>query len=122
MDQQSVLGPMEERYYARRESRKVLAMYHVMRAEHPELTGTELYQTIVASLTRSDADVANVAAQAIVRAAGQSFAAWPSERALTFRDVVHYLCFECFTRSRHNKGWTLTSIREVVDSVIPKDL
>jgi hypothetical protein len=112
------LWTREERQYAKRESRKALAMYHAVRAEHPELAGLPLYEQVVVSLTGASAE----AAQALVRAAEQSFAVWPSERELTFRDVVHYLCFEGFTRSHSDRGWTRTSLRDVADSVIPKDL
>ena len=109
---------IEERRYTKRESRKALAIYHAVHAQHPELTGIALYEKIAESL----AEVGAEAAHALVRAAEQSFAEWPSDRDLTFRDVVHYLCFDGFSRSHDDRGWTLTSLREVADSVIPKDL
>ena len=108
----------EERRYAKRESLKALAMYHAMREQHPELTGIALYEKIVASLTGADAE----AAHALVQAAEQSFAEWPSDRGLTFRDVVHYLCFDGYTKSHDDLGWTRTSMRKVANAVIPKDL
>ena len=108
----------EERHYAMRESRKALAMYHAVHAQHPELAGVRLYERIVMSLAGVDAE----AARALIRAAEQSFAAWPNDRDLTFRDVVHYLCFAGFTRTHNDRGWTRTSLGEVADSVIPKDL
>ena len=93
-------------------------MYHTVRAQNPHLTGAKLYEKVVVNLTGVDAE----AAQAFVRAAEQSFTEWPSERGLTFRDVVHYLCFEGFTQSHDNRGWTRSSLRQVADSVIPSDL
>ena len=108
----------EEKRYFRRESRKVLAMYRAVRAQHPAVTGMALYEEVVGRVTGVSAD----GARALVRAAEQSFATWPSERDLTFRDVVHYLCFESFSQSHGNRNWMRTSLREVVDSEIPKDL
>jgi hypothetical protein len=61
-------------------------------------------------------------ARAVVRAAEQSFAEWPSPRELTFRDVAHYLCFESLCRSRKNRKWTAEVLSEVVDSEIPVGL
>jgi transcriptional regulator with XRE-family HTH domain len=109
---------MEERRYAKRESRRALAIYDAVHAQHPELTGIALYEKITESL----AEVGAEAAHALVRAAEQSFAEWPNDRELTFRDVVHYLCFDGFSRSHDGRGWTLTSLGEIADSVIPKDL
>lgn len=108
----------EERRYVRRESRKVLATYHEVRAQEPALTGKQLYEKVVAKLTGATAD----AAKALVRAAEQSFAQWPSERELTFRDVAHYLCFESFSQAHDNRDWTRTLLSKVVDAEIPKGL
>ena len=108
----------EERRYARRESTNALAIYHSVRALHPELAGIALYETIVVKLAGVDSENA----QALVRAAAQSSLGWPSVRELTLRDVVHYVCFTGFTRTHNDRGWTRTSLREVVDSVIPGDL
>jgi hypothetical protein len=114
----SFMWAAEERRYARRESRKVLAMYRVVRAQHPAVTGIALYEKIVATLTGTSAD----AARGLVRAAEKSFCEWPCERDLTFRDVVHYLCFEGFSQSHGDRSWTRTLLREVVDKEIPKNL
>ncbi len=108
----------EEGRYARRESRKALATYRDVRTQHAAVTGTALYEKIVARLTGASAD----AARALVRSAQQSFAEWPVERELTFRDVVHYLCFERFSRSHGNRHWTRTSLRRIVDAEIPRNL
>jgi hypothetical protein len=114
----SFMWAAEEKRYVRRESRKALAMYRVVRAQHPAFTGTALYEQVVAKSTGVSAD----AARGLVRAAEQSFCEWPRERELTFRDVVHYLCFESFSQSHDDRNWTRTLLREVVDSEIPKDL
>ena len=108
----------EEKRYVRRESRKALATYRDVRMQHSAVTRTALYVKIVARLTGASAD----GARALVRAAERSFTEWPIERELTFRDVVHYLCFERFSQSHDNRNWTRTSLRKVVDSEIPKDL
>lgn len=106
----------EERHYAKSESRKAPAMYHTVRAQYPELIETKLYAKIVVSLTGADA----AATRALVRAAEQSLAEWPRDRGLTFRDVVHYLCF--------SRGLTATvdgrahRCARSLNSVIPNDL
>ena len=92
-------------------------MYRKVRAQHPGLTGIALYEKVVSSLPGVSAE----AAQTLVRAAEQTFAEWPEERELTFRDVVHYLCFDRFPQF-HNRNWTRTSLRGAVESVIPEDL
>ena len=114
----SFLWAAEERRYVRHESRKVLAMYRIVRAQHPAVTGTALYERVVATLNGVGID----AARGLVRAAERSFCEWPCERELTFRDVVHYLCFESFSQSHDDRNWTHTLLREVVDSEIPKEL
>jgi hypothetical protein len=108
----------EEKRFTRRESKIVLATYHAVRAQHPELAGPALYEMVVAHQTGVSAE----AAKALVRAAEQSFADWPKERPLTFRDVVHYLCFESFVKSHDKNEWTRTSLGDIVDSVIPDGL
>jgi len=108
----------EEKRYVRRESRKALATYRDVRTQRSTVQGMELYEEVVARLTGASAD----AAHALVRAAEQSFAEWPVERDLTFRDVVHYLCFQRFCASHDNRDWMRTSLREVVEAEIPKGL
>ena len=114
----SFLWAAEERRYVRHESRKVLATYRAVHAKHPAVTGVPLYEQVVATMTGAGID----AARGLVRAAERSFCEWPCERDLTFRDVVHYLCFERFSQSHDNRNWTHTLLREVVDSEIPKGL
>jgi hypothetical protein len=114
----SFLWAAEERRYVRRESRKVLATYHAVRTQHPAVTGTALYEEVVAMMTGVSSD----AARGIVRAAEKSFCEWPCDRDLTLRDVVHYLCFEGFSKSHDERNWTRTLLREVVDKEIPKGL
>jgi len=108
----------QERQYVRRESRNVLATYVSVRAENPALTGKVLYEEVVTTWTGGSTE----AARALVRVAEQSFAVWPSERELTFRDVVHALCFERLSKMHDNRKWTYTLLRPVVDSEIPRDL
>jgi hypothetical protein len=107
-----------ERRYVRRESANALAMYNLVRAENPGLTGSALYEKVIIRLTGADAE----ASRALVRAAEQSFAEWPKTRELTFRDVAHYLCFQRISETHGNRNWTRTLLSEVVDSVIPEDL
>jgi hypothetical protein len=108
----------EEKRYVRRECKKALQTYHDLRAQHSAIKGLALYEQVVVRLTGASAD----AAKALVRAAECTFAEWPVERDLIFRDVVHYLCFKQFCQSHGDRGWMRTSLRQVVDAEIPRNL
>src|ERR1700751_3073262 len=79
-----------ERRYAERASAQLLELYRRARHEHPELLRRALYRNIVAQRLGPEARRADE----LVRRAEQSFADWPADRELKFRDVVHYLIFD----------------------------
>ena len=54
--------------------------------------------------------------------AEQSFAAWPSQRDLTFADVVHYLAVEEFFASHGEAHWTQAHMGRMVAARIPNGL
>lgn len=110
--------PMTERRYARRASRGVLDIYWQVRGAHPELTGKALYTEVVATHSRTD----QKAAGAIVLKAEQSFAEWPKQRDLMFRDVVAYLVFDEFMRSHPSSHGTRADMRRVAAKIIPSNL
>ena len=112
------LIPMTEKRYARRASRSILHLYSQVRAAHPELFGKALYTEVV--VARSHADLQ--AARAIVAKAEQSFAEWPKDRALDFRDVVAYLVFTEFMQSNPLRHGTHTDMRRIVAKIIPPNL
>jgi hypothetical protein len=110
------LSAWRERRSASRCCRDLLQLYRVVAARHPELGGDGLYRQVVAARIGGDGG-----ASAVVRRATESYATWPVERALTFRDVVHYLAVSEFMAS-HSASSVYTGIRRIVDASIPPEL
>ena len=108
-----------ERHYARRASEQLLDLFRLERREHPDLSGAALYEAVAA---RRLGDRPRIKAAEVVRRAEQSFAAWPAERAVRFRDVVHYLIFDEYTHAGKAREATRTNMGAVVARVIPEEL
>ena len=73
---------------------------------------------MVEKRTGADATGANT----ILRHAEESFATWPNERPLTFRDVVHYLAVtECLSDDKSQIG-VRADVMVVVAKLIPANL
>lgn len=105
-----------ERRHAERASDELLALYRVVSADHPELSGRELYGRLVMARTGCDATEANRK----LDCAEESFAAWPVSRELTLCDVVHYLSVAEFIAA--HGGVMHADINLVVKSNIPHQL
>ena len=114
----SWLLPWRERHHAVRTSRELLALYRAVCAEHPDLTGRDLYKMVV--MARNGCDSA--AANEVLDCAEESFATWPVSRDLTFCDVVHYLSVSEFVATHEGDRWIHSDIEFVVASQIPHDL
>ena len=108
----------DEKHYARRASTHLLSLYRQHRRAHPDLAPRALYAGIVAQRLGVPAD----RAVEIVRRAEESFADWPAERALMFRDVVHYVVFEEYTHTGRAHEGTRTNMGLEVAHVVPDDL
>jgi hypothetical protein len=107
-----------ERRYAKQASTQLLTLYRRERRDHPEVSSRELYQSIVAQRLGPQAG----RAAEIVRRAEESFTDWPVARELKFRDVVHYLIFEEYTRVGAVREGTKTNMGLVIARVIPGDI
>jgi hypothetical protein len=115
------LGPLlvlTERRFVKRASREMLELFWSERREHPELTGPPLYEAVVAR--RLGPESTN--AREIVQRAEESFADWPVERSLTFRDVVHYVVFEEYLRTFSARDGARTRMGAMVARIIPKEI
>jgi hypothetical protein len=108
-----------ERRYARRASEQLLDLFRQEQREHPDLNGRALYEAVAA---RRLGAKPRVGAAEIVRRAEESFADWPAERAVRFRDVVHYLIFDEYTHAGKAREATRTNMGAVVARVIPEEL
>lgn len=108
-----------ERHYARHASEQLLDLFRLERREHPDLTGRALYQAVAA---RRLGVKPRMSAAELVRRAEESFADWPAERAVRFRDVVHYLIFDEYLHQGKAREATKTNMGAVVARVIPEEL
>ena len=95
----------------------MLALHRKLSTSYPELKGPSLYRRVVAARIGDD-----LAAEAVLQHAQQSFAIWPVERALTFRDVVHYLAVSEFTAKHVGARWVVADMKHIVDAMIPQHL
>ena len=107
-----------EHWHTWRVSRRLLKIYWQVRRAQPELQGAALYAQIVARR----GDLGGRSPDAVVQHAMESFAAWPAERPLQFRDVVHVLAFDDYLRVHTDSRGTLSNMRKMVDRVIPETL
>jgi transposase-like protein len=118
-----LLGPLivgwQEKQYAAKTSRELLKLYGKISSERPGITKLELYRQIVMARTGGTLAAAN----AVLARATESFATWPVERALTFRDVVHYLAVSDYLATNAEAAdWTRENLGRVVASLIPENL
>jgi hypothetical protein len=105
-----------EKHHAAKTSRELLKLYRTVAAAHPGLKRSELYRRIVmARLGETPA-----AADAVLARAQESLASSPVERALTFRDVVHYSAVPGYLAANSDVAqWTRESLGGVVASFVP---
>ena len=87
-------------------------------AANPGLTGTDLYRQILVVRLGGD----TMAAEAVLKLATDSYAKWPLDRALSFRDVVHYLAFTDCLAADDSVHWTSENLGNHVAKWIPGDL
>jgi hypothetical protein len=107
-----------ERRFAAEYCRRLMRVQQTVAASHPGLAGMDLYRLVVAEHVGSDPG----STEALLDRAQESYALWPVPRALTFRDVVHYLAVSSYWALHHGQRWICSDIRRVVDSSIPRHL
>jgi len=109
----------KEKNHAAKTSRELLALRETIIAARPGMRKEDLYRQVVMArlgVTRTQAD-------AVLDRATESFATWPVERALTFRDVVHYLAVSAFLESNSDSpDWIRENMGRVVASLVPDSL
>jgi hypothetical protein len=107
-----------EQKYARSAGQRALALFQRLHKEQPELTGEALFEVFVCQRN----ELHGSAAKMILRRAEESFAAWPNERDLIFRDVVQYLVISEYLVSYPKRTGTTTNMVGIISKVISKDL
>ena len=103
-----------ERSVARQTSRALRQLYLEVESTRPELTGVTRYREVIARQTGLD----DAQVRRIIARAETSFANWPVERPLKFRDVVQYLvvcqCLEADPRALGTRSRLTTIIAEEI--------
>ena len=98
--------------------REMLRLHRDFSSRYPELKGHSLYRRVVAR--RLDGN--DLVAEAVLHHATQSFAIWPVERELNFRDVVHYLAVSQYVALHPGTRWVHADIKRLVEELIPAQL
>lgn len=109
---------MRERRHVKRTCRDCLALYRRVEAQRANTTAAERYAHVIASRTGADANGVNT----IMRRAEESFAAWPHERPLTFRDVVQYLAVTERLGDILSESGVRAHVAAIVARLIPANL
>jgi len=113
----NILAALRENQHLKRTCRECLQLYRGL-GEHPNATARERYALVIERRTGVDAN----GADAILQRAEESFATWPNERPLTFRDVVHYLAVtECLSDDKSQIG-VRADVTMLVAKMIPANL
>ena len=107
-----------ERSLAREQCAKMLELFRAVQAEHPGLAGEPLYERVVARRLSCD----DAKARELVRLADLSFAQWPDERDVNFRDVVNFV-FVNQIMSAHARAMGIhVDMAQIVNAGIPEGL
>jgi hypothetical protein len=117
----SLIAPLlswRERRFAAALCRELVRLHELAVAARPGLDRRAIYEKVVAAHTGADAK----AAAAVVDAAEQSFASWPSGRPVNLRDVAHYLAVSEFLACHQGEHWIHANLKHVVDASISHDL
>jgi hypothetical protein len=104
--------------FAKNAGRLALDLYQRLRKERPELTGRALYEAFVCERNA----LGKSAAQVILQRAEASFAAWPNDRDLIFRDVVQYVVISEYLVLHPKRGGTTTNMAGTISRLISANL
>ena len=116
------VATMRERRQIRHFCDESLKLYRQVEAQMPQASQTERYARFIE--LRSGANPATV--QTVMRRAEESFADWPTERPLNFRDVVQYLavtdCLKIDIAVTGVRSRIVDFVIDIVGHAIPRDL
>ena len=112
------LVSLREARYAAETARELLKLHWIVRANHPGLPRRDVYLKVVMARMGCDEDEARV----VLRRSEQSFATWPTERELTFADVVHYLAVSEYLGSDEERVGTRIDMGRLIAGRVPPDL
>jgi len=112
------LTAIRERQYVKRICRECLDLYHQVKIDHPTEAALTRYSMVIAKHTGGDA----AAVDTIMQRVEESFATWPIERPVTFRDVVQYLAITDYMNENPEESGVRARVAEVVEALIPANL
>jgi hypothetical protein len=116
------VAAMRERRQIRRFCDESLLLYRQIEAQMPQASPTERYGRFIE--LRSGVTPGSV--PTVLRRAAESFADWPNERPLNFRDVVQYLavtdCLKIDIAVAGVRSRIVDFVIDIVGHVIPRDL
>ena len=102
--------------YAKRASRQAVEVYREVEVRRPDLTGVSRYKEVVARQTGLD----DTGVRRVLAGAESTFAAWPVERELRFRDVVQYLVLsKCLADDPHSPA-PRSRLTAIIQAEIPE--
>lgn len=104
-----------EHAYAKRQCALLLEIYEHFQKQDPAVAGDELYARVVAY----GLDCNLNAARSIVLGADRSFAQWPTERDVVFRDVVSFLLMNQLLPAHSRTLGVQANITSIVAAAIP---
>jgi hypothetical protein len=109
---------MRERNQVKQTCAEALKAYRQFEAAAPTSTNTWRYERVVATLTGADEN----GVRTVLRRAEQSFASWPVDRDLVFRDVVAFIAITNCLRADIAHAGVRSRVMDVVANSIPKNL
>jgi hypothetical protein len=104
-----------ERAYARGQCKLLLEIHGHFQRQHPGLGGDELYARVV----EHGLDCDSTLARSIILEADRSFAQWPAERDVIFRDVACFLLLNHLLPAHSKTLGVQANIAAIVAAAIP---
>ena len=107
-----------ERKEAAKTAQEMLDIYRKIAGAYPTLKGNTLYRQVVVAYKGGGLPEAD----SVLRKAADSYAKWPIERPLVFRDVVHYVAVTDYLATNVSANWTQENIGRQVAKLVRESL
>ena len=109
---------LREHTRIRRTCAELLRTYRQIESEWPQAGKPDLYARVVAAHSGADAE----GVRRILRHAAESFALWPEERELNFRDLVSYFAVTACRSADPKTIGVRANVIDIVAHAIPAEL
>lgn len=113
-----LLSRWREKRFALACCREMLQLHDAIARHRPDLRGEALYRHVLAQRLGSDGP----AVEKMIQGATESYASWPVERALTFRDIVRFVAVSEFIGLHRDTPWVHDGLKHLVDDAVPSRL